>query len=548
MPDIIIKNGLIVDGTNSKPMKGDLLITGDIISEIGAINKTRSADRKIDASNLVISPGFIDVHSHFDFSYLSDKFGNYSVMQGITTEIVGNCGLGLAPMNEVVSNYYKKYISFVLGSLEIKQFREIEDYMNFIEEDGVSLNVGFLIPQGNVRAYFMGMEDRKPTDTELKKMKELVRRGMKAGAFGLSTGLIYPPGSITGTEEIIELSKVVGEFGGVYTTHMRDEGSGVLDSIRETIRIGKESGAAVQISHMKAAGSISTGKKVKKMLEMIENAREEGMDINGDVYPYTAANSVLSGLLQPWVFAGGQEMFQENLSNEQKRQKIIKEFKDYIWELIDIPKVLRIIPRFIWMKIIMSMLKKRVIITSLMHNHEFEGETLGMTLKSMYPGLNIYDATLNLLKEEDGAVIISMFLMKNRDVIKLMKSPYLMFSTDNLAPSTGKPHPRVLGTYPRILGRCVREQNIISLEEAIWKMTGLPAKKFELHDRGTLEVGKKADVVIFNHQTIIDTATHQDPISFPIGVSYVIVNGEIVSENGQHTRKLPGKVLKFNER
>ena len=545
MTDILIKNGKIIDGTGNKAFLGNILINKDIISDIVGGSYSGSADIIIDANKKIVCPGFIDIHSHYDFSYLIDKFAEFSLKQGITTEIVGNCGLGLAPMNEFVNQYYKNYISFLLGKIETKPFNKIRDLMNYVSENGCSLNIGFLIPQGNVRLYVMGLEDRHPTDDELSQMKKLVYEGMEDGAFGLSTGLIYPPGSITPTEELIELVKVVGKFNGIYSTHIRDEGRHVVESIQEAIKIGNESGAAVQISHVKVAGGFLTGRTVNKILKLFTEAHESGLDINGDIYPYTAANTVLNTLLPPWVFKEGIEVFKENLTNPEKRKQIINEFKDLIWELVDIPWFLKIIPKALWLKLIMKILPKRVIITSMLYKHEYEGKTLKETVESLYPGVDIYNATLNLLREEEGAIIISMFLMKVKDIIKLMKCPYLMFSTDNLAPAIGKPHPRVLGTYPRILGRCVKNMKLLSLEEAIYKMTGFPAKKLKINDRGIIKIGNKADIVIFDPNTIEDTATHQNPISFPIGIDKVIVNGKIVVDNNKHTHELPGEIIKF---
>ena len=545
MTDILIKNGIIIDGTGNNRFSGNILIDKGIITNIQTGNTSETADLVINASKKVVCPGFIDVHSHFDFSYLLDKYAKYSIMQGITTEIVGNCGIGLAPMNETVRNYYQNYISFILGSLNIEFFNRISDFMNYINKNGCTLNIGFLIPQGNVRVYVMGMDNQEPNDDELKQMKQIVREGMEDGAFGISTGLIYPPGSITTTNELIELTKVVGEYGGIYSTHIRDEGRGIIKAINEALEIGKSTGASVEISHVKVAGSIFTKYIIKKINKMIKNAREFGVDVNGDMYPYTAANSVLSGLLQPWVFDGGDKAFRQNLTSPVNRKRIINEFKNTLWKMVGIPWFLRFIPKMVWMKLIMDKLQKKVIITSMKYKHEFEGKTLENVINTLYPGVDIYNATLNLLREEEGAILISMFLMKKKDVIKLMKSPYLMFSTDNLCPNVGKPHPRVLGTYPRILGRCVRQSQIISLEEAIYKMTGFPAKKFSIDDRGIIKEDFKADIVIFDPDTVIDTATHQNPISFPKGIHKVIVNGKVVMDEGKLTEELPGMVIQF---
>ena len=538
---ILITNGRIINGQNKPSYKGNLLIENDIIKEISDSKIKQKTDISIDASNNIVCPGFIDVHSHYDFSYLVDKKATYSVMQGITTEIVGNCGLGMSPANPIVDSYYQKYIRFVLGNLQTKPFGTIGDFMNYIEENGCSLNVGFFIPQGNVRLYHMKMDNRYPNDNELAGMKKLVEQGMKDGAFGLSTGLIYPPGSITTTPEIIELCKVVGKYNGIYSSHIRDEGKGVLDSINEAISIGRESGASVQVSHVKVASAFP-GKTAQKILDLFDEARNEGLDVNGDIYPYTAGNSVLSALLQPWVFQD--EKFEENLSNPETRQRIIDEFKETIWQLAGIPKVLTFIPKSWWLKLIIKIVVKRVIITSMMHQHEFEGKTLKETVKTLYPDKDIYNATLDLLKKEEGAIIISMFLMKKKDVKKLMQSPHLMFATDNLAPAVGKCHPRCLGTFPRILGSCVREQKLLPLEEAIHKMTGFPAQKFRIKDRGVIKQDLKADIVIFDPNIITDTATHQDPMSFPKGIHKVIVNGKVVVDEDKHTDLLPGTIVK----
>jgi len=538
---ILINNGRIIDGQNKPSCKSNVLIDNDKITEISDSKIQQKADIVIDASNKIVSPGFIDVHSHYDFSYLVDNKATYSVMQGITTEIVGNCGLGLAPMNQIVDVYYSKYIKFLLGSLETKAFESIGEFMNHIEQNKCSLNVGFFIPQGNVRAYHMQMDDRYPNEDELSGMKKLVEQGMKDGAFGLSTGLIYPPGSITTTPEIIELCKVISKYNGIYSSHIRDEGKGVLDSIQEAITIGRESGASVQVSHVKVASAFP-GKTSQKIIDLLNEARNKGIDINGDIYPYTAGNSVLSALLQPWVFQD--DKFDDNITNPETRQRIIDEFKETVWQLAGIPKFLTFIPKSWWLKLIIKIVVKRVIITSMMHQHEFEGKTLKETISTLYPDKDIYNATLDLLKEEEGAIIISMFLMKKKDVKKLMKSPHLMFATDNLAPAVGKCHPRCLGTFPRILGSCVRDQKLLSIEEAIYKMTGFPAQKFKINDRGVIKQDMKADIVIFDPKTITDTATHQDPMSFPKGIHNVIVNGKIVVDEGKHTDLLPGTIVK----
>ncbi len=535
MNKLLLKNGIIIDGHNHPAYKADLLIEGERIKEIG---NEGDADTSIDCSNLVIAPGFIDIHSHYDFSYMVDKYAAASVMQGITTEVVANCGLGLAPMNPRLTMYYKQYINFIIGDVEFQPFERIADFMKFVEESGCSLNIAFLIPQGNIRGAVMGVDDRYPSSAELETMKELVAQGMQDGAFGLSTGLIYPPGSITTTPELVELCKVVKRYNGFYASHIRDEGKGVVSAISEAIRIGDLSGVPVQISHIKVVGAFPGGRP-NRIRQLLREARERGLDIMGDVYPYTAGNAILSSFLSPWVFEGGRGMFLKNLADPVKRLQILKEFKEFLWTIAGIPWYLRFIPKSIWLRIIPKILSKKVIITSLSKHAELIGKTLKDVVDSLYPTTPILEAFLDFLLEEEGNVVISMFLMKKDNVIEFMKAPFVMFSTDNLASKIGNPHPRVYGTYPRIL-KC----KLLPIEELIYKMTFLPASRLHLTDRGTLEAGKKADIVIFDPEKIADTATHQNSRQWPRGIEYVIVNGKITVEKGNHTQQLNGQVLR----
>lgn len=534
MTAILLKNGTIIDGQNRPAYQADLRIEGELIKAIGELE---AADQVIECRDLVVCPGFIDIHSHYDFSYFVDKYATACVMQGITTEVVGNCGLGLAPMNEIVKMYYSQYINFVIGEVEFQPFERIADFMAYVEKESCSLNMAFLIPQGNIRGAIMRMDDRYPNSGELDQMKDLVAQGMQDGAFGLSTGLIYPPGSNTTSEELIELSRVVGEYGGFYASHIRDEGGGVVTAISEAINIGRQSGVPVQISHIKVAGAFP-GKKPQQIIEKITQARMDGIDIMADVYPYTAGNAVLSSLLPPWVFEGGKAQFLKNLANPEARQRILEDFKEFIWKVAGIPWMLRFLKPLL-IRMLPNILSKRVLITSLSKHTDLVGKTLKEAVDTLYPNKPMTERFLDFLLEEEGNVIISMFLMKKRNVIDFMKTPWVMFATDNLASKEGNPHPRVYGTYPRIF-KC----KLLPLEELIHKMTALPAKRLQLQDRGTLEIGKKADIVVFDPVQIEDLATHQQPHQFPMGIKYVIVNGSVTVEKGKHLKKLNGNVLR----
>jgi N-acyl-D-amino-acid deacylase len=534
---ILLKNGTVIDGRNTPPYKADVLISGNEVKEIGQITNADS-DSVIDCSNLLVVPGFIDIHSHYDFSYFYDKYAVASVMQGITTEVVGNCGLGSAPINPIVAAYYNQYVNYMLGDVEFQPFARIADFMKNIETNGCSLNVAFLIPQGNVRAAVMKLDDRYPNSAELAKMQDLVAQGMEDGAYGLSTGLIYPPGSITSTQELVELCHIVKQYGGIYTSHIRDEGKGVVSAISEAIQIGRLSGVPVQISHLKVVGAFP-GSRPKQVIHLIESARAEGIDITADVYPYTAGNALLSSLLQPWVFEGGRQQFLKNLSDPEKRQRILKDFMEFIWTIAGIPWFLRIIPKSIWFRLLPKILSKKVIMTSLPKHTEFVGKTLWEALDTLYRDRPMMDRFLDFLIEEEGQVFISMFLMKKTNVIEFMKAPFSMFSTDNLTTKMGNPHPRVYGTYPRIL-KC----KLLPMEELIYKMTSFPAKRLGLTDRGALEQGKKADIVVFDPETVADLATHQNAKQFPIGIEYVFVNGGLTVEKGKHMNQLNGQILR----
>lgn len=537
---LLIKDGTIIDGSGKLRFQADISIENGKIVKIGTDLDDKG--ESLDASNKIVCPGFIDIHSHFDFTYPVDPLATDSVLQGITTELAGNCGLGLAPANPVVVSYYKDFARFVFGEVEIEPFPTIADYINHISKQGCSLNVALLIPHGNVKLAVMKLEDRSPTVTELEEMREIVAREMKNGAYGLSTGLVYPPGSITQTNEIIELCKTVCEYEGIYTSHIRDEGQKVIESMQEAITIGEQSGAPVQISHIKVAEAFQS-KTALKMLDLFHDTRKSGLDLTADVYPYTAGSSSLAAYLQPWVIEGGVEAFVQRLSDPILRKRIIKEFKEFIWSYAGIPKYLRFIPKSLMLRLIIHFLTKRVIISNATINKEFEGLTLREALKRFYPSKGATEGTLDLLRDERGGVLVTMIITKEKNVITFIKDPDIMFSTDNLATKGGIPHPRVCGTYPRILGRCVREHQLLTLEEAIRKSTSFPAKRLGLSDRGLIKPEYWADIVIFDPQIIRDTATHSAK-GAPEGIDYVIVNGVVTVNHGVHTQEKAGVVLK----
>ncbi len=544
--DLLVKNGLIIDGTRANGFYADLLIRNEKIEEI---NEDLSAEhcRVIDASNKVVAPGFIDLHSHADLTILKVNTAEAYLMQGVTTIAVSMCGIGLAPANDKVKKYYADFVTKLFGREELTLYETLQDYFHKIEEYGISPNLAFLIPHGNVRTCVLGFEERHPTEAELEEMKQIVKEGMETGAFGLSTGLMYPPGSASTTEEIIELCKVVRDYGGIYDSHIRNESTGVLtEGMRELIRIASEADIQAQISHWKAGGFFAW-KLTPKMISMVQLARNRGLKIYADLYPYKEGATSLSAiLLPPWVFKN----FEKHLSNPVTRKKIIDETleKIYFAFLKDLPWFIKILPKFFIKKLIFAYSKRRLRIISVIHNHHIEGMFLGEALEVLYPGKDFLEALLDFIRDEEGAIMASFKLMsEHRSIFKLIKQDFVAVGSDGFLVYEGNTHPRSYGCFPKILGNYVREKKLFSLEEGIYKMTGLPAQILGLPDRGIIKEGKVADIVIFDPETIRDNATYENGTQFPDGIDYVIVNGEITIANGKHLGVLNGKVLKHKK-
>jgi N-acyl-D-amino-acid deacylase len=488
--DLVIRHGRVVDGTGTPAFPADVAIAGDRIAIVGEV--AEEGVRAIDASGLVVAPGFIDVHTHDDLAVLNTPAVDFKVHQGVTTDIVGNCGIGAAPASEAFMDFYKAALGAILGPVDDLLWRTTEEYYRAVEEAGPSLNVASFVPHGTLRLLAMGLEQRRPTPDEMASMKEMLAQGMEAGALGLSTGLIYPPGMFSATEELIELGQVAGEHGGIYASHIRNEDDAMLDAVAEALRIGEEGGVPVQVSHHKATMERNWG-KVEQSLRMIDEARARGLDVTVDVYPYTAGSTYLGAFV-----AHAEEM--EMSSGEE------------------------------------------LLIASVKHQHEYEGMTLADIAKRM--GLSLREAGLRLLQEEENAVVVVAFGMSEDDVQRVMRYEHAMFGSDGIPSPTGKPHPRLYGTFPRILGHYVREQRLFPLEEAVRKMTSLPARKHHLRERGEVRPGWFADLCLFDPEAVADRATYQEPRQYPEGIPYVIVNGVLVVDGGVHTGAHAGRVLR----
>ena len=522
MADVIIRNGRIVDGTGNPWYRADVAIEGEAITAMGRV--TEDAGTVIDAEDRVVCPGFIDMHAHPDLTLFYKDVEDYKLRQGITTEVGGNCGFTAAPLSPETSDGLKKYTAFITPPSGVTwHWRTFSDYLAAVNASNPSTNLVPLLGQGTVRIAVLGFEQRPPTDQELARMESLVDEAMQAGAFGLSTGLVYVPGAYCETEEIVALARVASRYGGIYATHMRNEGDRLMDSIEESITIGREANIPVQISHHKSMGKANHG-RVTESLALIQRTRDQGLDITVDQYPYSASSTTLQAVLPTWSQEGGVDEVVRRLTDPETRGRIRQEAVSPTGETR------------------MGGMVEEILITEVktQANRRFIGHTVKEIgdLRNQEP----VDVVLDLLVEEECGVGMVNFSMADSDIGTVMAHPVTMIGTDGIY-QTGNPHPRVYGTYPRILGRYVREQGLLSLEAAVRKMTSFPAQKLGLRNKGVLRPGADADVVIFNPETVIDKAEYRDSHQYPVGIDYVLVNGRISVSEGEFTGVTPGRVV-----
>ncbi len=523
MLDTLIKNAKIVDGSLKQAYAGDIGIAGDKIQEIGDLSG-REAHDVLDAQGAIACPGFIDVHSHSDFSCLALGSSDSKVFQGVTTEVIGNCGLSSAPL----AGACKEHLTDSYGNLGFDlDWSDLAEYRHKAESGGISVNLVPLIGHGNIRACIMGYEDRNPTAQELNAMKALLKKMLEQGAYGMSTGLIYPPGIFSTTEELIALGKVLEEHQGIYASHMRSEGDRLLESIEETLTIGRQCGVPVQISHLKTAGT-RNWHKLEKALALIADARAAGVEVHVDRYPYTAASTDLDSIFPSWAFAGGNEKEIQRLQDPATLARIRKEVMDAHPDAE------------YWQRVMVASVETE-------RNRCWEGKTIAQIAEARQS--HPFEALTQLLLEERLKVQAIFFSMSEDNLKEILKQPYTMIGSDSSSRaasgkmSAGKPHPRSYGTFPRVLAKFVQQERTISLEDAVHKMTLLPARSFRLPNRGLLAAGMIADIVLLDGGTVKDTADFQNPHQYPEGISWVFVNGAAVVRQGKHTGAKPGKVL-----
>ncbi|MBL8186708.1 MAG: D-aminoacylase, partial [Acidobacteria bacterium] len=506
--ELILKNGLVADGTGRGLYPADVAIRRNYILAIDAPNSLHAME-ELDCSGLVIAPGFIDTHSHSDLRVLMEPELPMKLRQGITLEVFGQDGVSVAPIRLADQPAVARSLAGLDGDLgRTWDWQSVAEYLAAIERAHPAIDCAYLIPHGAVRLAVMGMEDRKARPDEIAAMQQLIGQSMREGALGLSTGLIYPPCCFADTSELIELCRAVVEFDGIFVSHMRSESDYIEDAIAEMIEVGKQSGVRVHISHFKIAGR-ENWNRIDGVLAMIAQAQAEGIRVTADQYPYIAGSTMLGAILPPWAHAGGVEETLKRLASNSEREKMRAAMLDrspsqwdnfWKWSgptgivIPDIPS----------------------------GNHpEYLGKNLSQAacLKNHADQISEADAVefaFDLLRDERMGVGMISFSQSEDVVCKIMQQPYVNVCTDGLL--GGKPHPRAYGTYPRILGRYVREQNLITLPEAVRKMSGLAAETFQLRGYGKIEDGAVANLVVFNPHQVIDRATFEESRQFPEGI------------------------------
>jgi N-acyl-D-amino-acid deacylase len=525
--DLLISKGLIFNGLGTPPIEADIAIKDNKIFRIAPRIKANLAGRVIDARGLAVAPGFIDAHSHTDIELIVNPKAESQVRQGVTTEISGNCGSSLFPIARSVYEEKKKYYRDEYNLL--LDWRDIDGFFNRLMKRGIGLNYATLVGHGSIRGEVVGYLDHPARKAEIKKMRKILAENLKAGALGLSTGLIYPPGSYALTEEITELCHEVVRAGGVYATHMRDEGDKILEAIEETLDIARKTGVSLQISHLKVSYPRNWS-KFKTVISVLEKARAQGIKLLADRYPYIAgANSLSDSLFPLWALQGSTADFIGRL----KDSSLDARFRHHMDQTLQ--KIGS------WKKILISDVSTK-------KNKKFEGKNIQEASKIAKK--NPFEFIRDLLIEEQNRVGKIAFYGNEEHLMEILSHPLVVIGADGsaVAPygvlNKGNPHPRLYGTFPRVLGRYARQEKIFTLSRAISKMTSMTARKFNLSGRGQIQEGYFADLTLFDPDKILDQSTWIEPKQYPRGIASVLVNGKMVIEDGHHTGNLPGTILK----
>ncbi len=521
MTDFILRGGIVYDGLGGPGITADIAVTGDSITAVGDLSQEQ-ASQILDITGLAAAPGFIDIHTHSDFSLLINRPMRSSIAQGVTTEVVGNCGtsIGLVTLKDVFTQE-RRWAE--RGGTELNWTR-LSEYLARVEDGGTACNVATLAGHGTIRKSVLGFDDRPPASDELTEMQRLLSGALDDGAIGLSTGLEYLPGGYAQHDEIAALAALARDAGGFYATHIRNEGDTLVESIQEALNVSEATGIPLQLSHHKSEGRANWGKP-QITLPMMAQARASGLDVLTDQYPYTAFMTGLSVILLPrWVNDGTAEDTLALLRDPEARTRMLAEINAQPWD---------------WDTVQIGIARTR-------------RDTQGLTLTELgkHVGKSPAEAAIDLLSDEDGFVAAVHFAMSETDVEFILNDPHTMIGSDGVAndPASDmaqdKTHPRTYGTFPRVFSHYVRGREVLSIAEAVRRMTSLPAQRLKLTDRGVIKVGAKADITVFNPLTVEDCATFADPHQFPAGIHHVLVNGRFAQQNGVQTDALSGKILR----
>jgi len=527
--DLLIRNGRIVDGTGNPWVVGDVAIRGDKIVAVGRVPEG-VAKRTFDAKGLIVAPGFIDIHSHSDDLLLEDGHAQSKIRQGVTTEVLGE-GRSAGPAKGKLPARTLK------ARGQEFTWSTVGGYLDNLDKAGVSVNVATYVGLDNVWEAVMGTSHTRPTAKQFDEMKVLLDEAMKDGAFGMSSLLAMPPGSLATRDDLIELCKVVAKQGGIFSSHIRNEGTGVFDAVKEVIAVGEGAGIPVDIIHLKIADQKDWG-KMNEVVALIEQARKRGVDVRANVYPYTRGNNNLASIIPPWAHEGGRAKLLERLKDGKERARMKTDIKDGI-------------PGWYNHYTAVGGDWSRMLISG---RGQFEGLTMDRIIsvksKGKTPTPDPLDVLFDLLVEEEGSVPTVYAHHDEKDMNLALTQPWCSVGSDGSAYAAegplkrGNPHPRNFGTFPRILGVYVREKSVLKLEDAVRKMTSLNAAKIGIRDRGLLRAGDFADVAIFDAEKVIDKSTYTAPFAYSEGIELVVVNGQVVLERGKHTDAMPGRALR----
>ena len=507
--DIVIRNGRVLDGAGNPWILADVAIKDGRFVKIGKIEG--SGKREIDARNKYVSPGWIDVMDQSGSVLRRNGLAENKLLMGVTTAIGGEGGTPVAA-------------------------EKIGDYFAELEKNGISINFGTYFSETQARVAVLGESAKAPSPEELTRMKAIMETAMKAGAMGMTTALIYPPSSYATTDELVEMAKVAGQYGGIYASHIRGEGKELVQSIEEAIAIGERGGLPVEVFHLKAAYQPGWGKLMSEVGEKIDAARARGVDVAADMYLYTAGGTGLEAVIPSWAFEGGDAKLLERLKDPATRARLKKEITTGSpgwWNIVEAAGG--------WDGVVLVNAQNK-------DNARYEGKTLSVIAREMKK--EPADAAFDLVAQGNGRVMAIYHMMSEKDIVTALKFPWTSIGSDAGAAlkfgerdAIGLPHPRAYGNFPRLIARYVREQHVLSLEQAIRKMTSWPATRYRLGSRGMIKEGCWADVVIFDYDKLQDRATYEQPLLTPLGIDYVLVNGQVIIDQGKHTGARPGKVL-----